>query len=319
MEKPLVSLVTPCFNGEKYIKRFLNSILNQTYCNIEVILINDGSNDRTEEIIHDFQGEFSKRGIRFVYEFQENLGQAAALNRGLKFIKGEYLVWPDSDDELMPEFIEKKVDFLQQHLELKYCYGKINVVNENEPENIVATNGTRNQEGKYDFFESILYFKDVSYVGYMVRTSALKKIIPNLEIYTGRGGQNAQILLPFGWFYGEPGYVEESVYKYYVRSVSHSHSQNTSEKIIQQLYNYENILVATIEKIPDKEALRYLDAVHKYYTKLRFGNAVDTKNADLIKRQYKELSQSGGKSLHDFALYVKYTNRLTRKIFHVEE
>ena len=48
--------------------------------------------------------------LDFVYEFQENLGQAAALNRGLKFIKGEYLVWPDSDDELMPEFIEKKVE-----------------------------------------------------------------------------------------------------------------------------------------------------------------------------------------------------------------
>ena len=63
MEKPLVSLVTPCFNGEKYIKRFLNSILNQTYCNIEVILINDGSNDRTEEIIHDFQGEIGRAHV----------------------------------------------------------------------------------------------------------------------------------------------------------------------------------------------------------------------------------------------------------------
>lgn len=319
MEKHLVSIITPCFNGEKFLSRFLNSILSQTYSNIEIILINDGSSDRTEEIVHDFQNVIRNKGIRFIYKFQKNSGQAAALNTGLKLFSGEYLIWPDSDDELMPEFIEKKVQFLDKHPEFEYCYGKTIIVEEDEPEKIIKTNSRRLQNGRYDFFESILYFKDVSFVGYMVRTSAFEKIIPKREIYKGRGGQNAQILVPFGWFYGEPGYVEDSVYKYYIRHKSHSHSQNTSEKIIQQLHNYENILVNTMKRIDDKDILPYIDEVHKYYSKLRFGNAVDTKDADLIKKYYLELLKNGNQSWHDFALYFKYTNRLIRKIFCVEE
>lgn len=102
----------------------------------------------------------------------------------------------------------------------------------------------------------------------MVKTSALEAVIPNREIYTGRGGQNAQILLPFGWFYGEPGYVEKSVYKCYVRNESHSHSQNTSEKIIQQLYNYENILINTMKIYLMKRfcdiLVKYMDIIQNY-------------------------------------------------------
>ena len=318
MKKNLVSIVTPCYNGEYFIRRFLKSILNQTYSNIEMILINDGSTDRTEEIVREFQNEFSKRGIRFVYQYQENSGQAAALNNGLKLFEGEFLIWPDSDDELMPRFIEEKVNFLRNHPEFEYCYGKSIIVDENEPEKIIKINRKRNSNEKYHFFKSILYFKNVFFQGYMVKTSALEAVIPNREIYTGRGGQNAQILLPFGWFYGEPGYVEKSVYKCYVRNESHSHSQNTSEKIIQQLYNYENILINTMKNIPDEKVLRYISEIHVYYTKLRFGNAVDTKNVELIKEQYKELSKSGERTLHDFLLFIKYTNRVIRKILHIE-
>lgn len=152
MKKNLVSIVTPCYNGEYFIRRFLKSILNQTYSNIEMILINDGSTDRTEEIVREFQNEFSKRGIRFVYQYQENSGQAAALNNGLKLFEGEFLIWPDSDDELMPRFIEEKVNFLRNHPEFEYCYGKSIIVDENEPEKIIKINRKRNSNEKYHFF-----------------------------------------------------------------------------------------------------------------------------------------------------------------------
>ena len=111
MNSSLVSIVTPCYNGEKYLSRFLESILNQTYSEIELILINDGSNDGTERIVQGYRQSFSAKGIRFLYEYQKNQGQAAALNRGLKLFTGEYITWLDSDDEIMPDFIKKKVDF----------------------------------------------------------------------------------------------------------------------------------------------------------------------------------------------------------------
>jgi len=77
---PLVSIITPCYNGESYLERYFNSVLNQTYSNLELIFINDGSIDRTEEIALSYQNIFEQKGIRYVYLYQENAGQAAALN-----------------------------------------------------------------------------------------------------------------------------------------------------------------------------------------------------------------------------------------------
>ena len=111
MNKPLVSIVKPCYNGESYLSRFFDSILNQTYSNLEVVLINDGSTDRTENVVNQYRSLFDKKGITLIYEFQKNAGQAAALNRGLKLFTGEYVTWLDSDDEILPDFIKKKVDF----------------------------------------------------------------------------------------------------------------------------------------------------------------------------------------------------------------
>ena len=98
--EPLVSVVTPCYNGEKYISRFLDSVINQTYDNVEVILVNDGSIDKTEEIALNYKSKFEKRGYKYIYIYQKNAGQAAAINQGLKVLQGKYLIWPDSDDIL---------------------------------------------------------------------------------------------------------------------------------------------------------------------------------------------------------------------------
>lgn len=318
MDKPLVSVVVPCYNVEIYVGRFIESVLRQTYSNLELVLINDGSVDQTEQVVKSYREKLEERGIRFIYEYQDNAGQAAALNRGLKLFTGEYLTWLDSDDEIMPEFIEKKVRFLQNNPLYVYCYGKAIAVKEEEPNEVIAIYEKRKHSGRYDFFGDILFSKDVFFSGYMVKTEAFETVISNREIYSGEGGQNAQILLPFGWYYGEPGYVEDSVYKYYIRRDSHSHSQNTSEKIIKQLYNYERILVSTLKNISDDKCLTYINDVKKYYTKLRFGNAVDTKNSELIRRFYYELIKERCGTVHDFALYLKYTNRIIRKIFRIE-
>ena len=93
MNKPVVSIITPCYNGEKYIKRYMNSILEQTYPYLELIFINDGSNDCTEEIVLSYEEKLQNKGIKFVYLKQKNKGQAAALNSGLKKFNGEYVTW----------------------------------------------------------------------------------------------------------------------------------------------------------------------------------------------------------------------------------
>ncbi|MBE6127677.1 MAG: glycosyltransferase [Erysipelotrichaceae bacterium] len=309
MEKSLVSIVTPCYNGENYLDRFLQSVLAQSYPNLELIFINDGSTDHTEEKVFSYKDQFDDKNIRFIYQKQENAGQAAALNKGLKLFAGDYLACLDSDDEINPEFIEKRVEYLDSHSECSYCYGKAVTVNEDNPNTIVSIIGKRALSGDRAFFEDILYVHNVFFPGYLFKTAAFDKAIRNRDIFIGRGGQNAQILLPMAWYYGEPGYVEESVYKYYMRSSSHSHNQKSSEKIIEQLEKYETILIETIKRIPDSEAQKYIEAVKKYYARWRFGNAVDTMNGTIILKYYRELKEIGIATTHDKALCLKYSAR----------
>lgn len=303
MKAEKVSIVTPCYNGEKYLERFLKSILNQSYKIIELIFVNDGSTDRTEDIIKAYKTKFNLHNIELIYLFQENAGQAAALNNGLKYIQGEYLLCIDSDDEISYDFVEQRVRFLENNPSYVYCYGKAEIIKENEVIQIKEKRET--SEDKLSFFKDILFCKNVFFPGYFVRKNAFDKVIEKREIYAGRGGQNAQILLPLAWYYGEPGYVKESVYKYYVRLDSHSHSQNTGEKIIAQLSAYERILIETIKKIEDKKANEYIIPVQQYYAKLRYGNAIDTQNKELIAKYYKELKNVKRPTFREFGLYIK--------------
>lgn len=105
-----ISVIMPAYNAEKYIKEAIDSILNQTYADFEFIIINDGSSDRTEEII------LSYNDPRIVYvKNEKNLGVASSLNRGLETAGGEYIARMDSDDISMPERFEKQVAYLKNH------------------------------------------------------------------------------------------------------------------------------------------------------------------------------------------------------------
>lgn len=97
----LISIVIPIFNMEKYLRRCLESIKNQTFRNFEVILIDDGSEDASEEICRDFLGD-----TRFVYRKQRNQGVSCARNTGLGLASGVWVAFVDPDDYLESEFLE---------------------------------------------------------------------------------------------------------------------------------------------------------------------------------------------------------------------
>src|SRR5687767_1726855 len=91
-QHPLVSIIMPAFNAEKFIEAAIQSVLDQTYSNIELIIINDGSSDRTEEKIF----KFNANCIR--YFKQENKGVSAARNQGLENMRGDFFCFLDADD-----------------------------------------------------------------------------------------------------------------------------------------------------------------------------------------------------------------------------
>ncbi|SHH68316.1 glycosyltransferase family 2 protein [Clostridium grantii] len=100
---PKVSVIIPVYNCEKYIANCLESVLNQSYTNIEVVIINDGSKDRSQEIIKTY--ELIDKRIKLLN--QENKGPSEARNNGLTNATGEYLVFVDSDDTIHEIYIEK--------------------------------------------------------------------------------------------------------------------------------------------------------------------------------------------------------------------
>jgi glycosyltransferase involved in cell wall biosynthesis len=102
----LVSVITPCFNAASYIRSAIDSVLSQTYTNIELLLINDGSTDETEAII------LSYADPRIRYFSQNNKGQCAASNYGLSHAKGEYLKFFDADDVMNAMHIEAQLNKL---------------------------------------------------------------------------------------------------------------------------------------------------------------------------------------------------------------
>lgn len=106
---PKVSILIPVYNGSNFIKDSIESALNQTYKNIEILVINDGSNDndKTENIVKSF-------GDKVRYIKKENGGVASALNLGIKEATGEYISWLSHDDAYMPNKIEKEIEVLEK-------------------------------------------------------------------------------------------------------------------------------------------------------------------------------------------------------------
>lgn len=123
---PLVSVVVPCYNHEKYVKETIESIVNQTYKNIELIVIDDGSKDNSVKVIQELADKYG-----FIFIHRENKGLCATLNEGIMLSKGKYLCVCASDDIYILNKIEKQVAFMEQNSDYAMSYGKIIEFDEN--------------------------------------------------------------------------------------------------------------------------------------------------------------------------------------------
>jgi glycosyltransferase involved in cell wall biosynthesis len=114
----LISIIIPIYNSEKYLEECLNSVLNQTYKNIEVLLINDGSTDESKKICEEYCKKYSN--IKLINNINE--GVSKARNKGLKLAKGEYVFFCDSDDIMHPRQLEKlSTNLKSTNSELSVC------------------------------------------------------------------------------------------------------------------------------------------------------------------------------------------------------
>jgi len=122
-KNPLISVIITTYNRENLVLRDLKSVLNQTLKDFEVLLIDDGSEDNTRQVIQKIQKEDGR--VRYIY--QENKGWPSALNIGLSNIQGRCIAFLDSDDEWFPEKLERQIVFLENNKSFNgvTCYGNI--------------------------------------------------------------------------------------------------------------------------------------------------------------------------------------------------
>lgn len=118
-EAPLISVIIPVYNVEKYLEKCLDTVLSQTYTNIEVILVNDGSSDGSGAIIDSYACKDER--VRVIH-LPENKGVSYARNRGIDILKGEYTIFVDADDYVEPNFLEKLyVNLKENQADISIC------------------------------------------------------------------------------------------------------------------------------------------------------------------------------------------------------
>jgi glycosyltransferase involved in cell wall biosynthesis len=242
---PLVSIVSPVYNGEKFVGRMLKSILAQTYPNIEMICADDGSEDGTEAVVKSFAGAFDEKGMRLVYVKQEHGGQTRAVNTALKLANGEYLSWVDSDDYLTAESVEKKLRVLRDNPQYGVATSDFLVVDESG--DIIRRQGSLH--GALNFQEQQFYLalagaSIIESNCHMVRASRFDAVFLRREIVPCEEGQNFQLMLPLYYHYKRV-YIDEPLACYVVRPNSHYHRKRTPQEITKR--NKE--LISMLEEV----------------------------------------------------------------------
>jgi len=122
----LISIITPTFNSEKYIEETIQSVLNQTYKNWELVIVDDASTDTTSKIIKELQDKDSR--IQFL-QLGINSGAGIARNKGIEMAQGEFVAFLDADDLWKPEKLLKQLDFMNKNNAL-VCYSSYQLIDE---------------------------------------------------------------------------------------------------------------------------------------------------------------------------------------------
>lgn len=309
---PLVSIIIPCYNGEKFINRSLSSIFNQTYKKIQIIFIDDGSTDNTKKEISKWINKALKTdNISLDYIYQNNSGPAKAIKIGLNHITGKYLSLLDVDDMLLPESISKRVEFLEKHSEFSIVRTNGYIV---DNENLCDTSRTfvfnEAEKQNQNIFEDLIKGTTNNWAGsYMVRCDELLNFYKEKEFFDSRYGQNLQILLPVA-YKSKSGFIDEPLMLYIRQKKSLSQDdtnlelsyqkQETNQKGYLQIKHH---LINQIVEISQQE--KYLKLAYETYDHMMFSISLNCKNERETIKYYYKLSSNKQITIEEKILFYK--------------
>lgn len=293
---PLVSILTPCYNGSSYVDRYFETVMGQTYSNIELIFVDDGSTDDTYAKAEAWREKLQGRGIAFKLLTHPNGGQASAINLGLPEVTGKYVTWPDCDDLMHPRNIELKVEYLEAHPEKGLVVCDVAHVLESDLDTVVDQSVF--DDTKPRLFDGLIREKRGTYcsnIAYLVRAEALFSCLGGRHIYDSRAGQNWALLFPLTYHY-DCGFIHSLLATYVLRPDSLSHSAATPEGQMRWSYGLEDIIghVLPIMGMTDNDFQVYSEFARVKYLPIRFTLAVKMGDKESAKRFKDELDKLEG-------------------------
>lgn len=259
-----VTLVTPCFNTERYVTHLLDSVLSQTWPEIQMIVVDDGSTDGTADAVRAYVPRFEERGYTLTLLTQGNQGQAAAVKNALPLVRGQYFAWPDSDDYYAsPDAISRMVETMRTTgcPVVRVQKRKIDDITRETVE--IQGLDAREIQGA-SIFDDCIRDRNGWYHcagGYMIEFSILREET-GLDIFAPKGaGQNWQLLLPV--LYGRScATVMEPLYTVVLRNGSHCRPEAfTFGWKIKRSILFEKVLLRTVTGIRSmtaRDRLRYV-------------------------------------------------------------
>lgn len=253
----LISVIVPVYNVADYLEQCLDSILNQTYKEFEVILVDDGSTDTSYSICD----EYVKRDSRFHLFRQENKGLSAARNAGLELCRGGYVTFVDSDDFVSPEYLQRMIENLKQaDADIAIC------------EHYRLENGTfyfqKHDLNDREIISSRDAFKRIHQVNYAVAWGKLFKssLFRYVRFPVGRVYEDSFTLPKLYMFCEKIVVLPDELYCYRQRSTSIINSQYSFEKIADHLAVYEEMIMdlSLANENVELTKMHYISVLKKY-------------------------------------------------------
>ena len=266
MQSPLVSILTPMYNTEKYVHRLLDSVLAQDYPAIEMVVVDDGSTDGSRAVVESYADRFAAKGYTLRCFHQPHSGQSVAIKNGLQRVTGAFLAWPDSDDfYTTPDAISKMVHVLESSApEFQLVRTQARYVQDPSMELLRIEGLAAREEEDPSLFEDCLFALGGFYYcagSYLLRTAVLKDLT-GFDIYTEKNaGQNWQLLVPVLYRY-RCKTILEPLFTVVERDASHSRGQYDGyARDVVKKEAYLRTQRATLERIadiPEEKRARYL-------------------------------------------------------------
>lgn len=248
---PLVSIIIPVYNVEQYIKECIDSILEQTYNNIEIIAVDDGSTDMSLDILKRYPNN-----NLFVYEHSKNKGQAAARNLGMSVSSGEYILFVDSDDLIRKDAVELLV--------MEMLKNDVSIIRFNATSFYDQTNNEF-IENAYNFSnylsESIIYKENNMKEFYLSYTASpvlyiIKRnyvLQNNIQFFEGIIHEDELFTSTLYVHLSSAKYINQNLYKRRYRE--NSTTMNKSEKQLQRSFDSYVIIIEEYKKLLERNSL----------------------------------------------------------------